>query len=161
MFDKVLANRPLAVSLALFVISSLTILAALGFEHIGGYKPCELCFLQRKAWYFLIVFSLVLIFLAASGKAGLARAGLFAAGLILLGEAAFAFWHAGIEWKWWTGPASCTGGAGLSGGLPDLSTKVVLCDEVAIRILGLSFAGWNAVLSLATSMMSFAGFRRH
>jgi disulfide bond formation protein DsbB len=32
------------------------------------------------------------------------------------------------------------------------TTKVVRCDAVAIRILGLSLAGWNAVIS---ALMAF------
>jgi disulfide bond formation protein DsbB len=59
-------------------------------------------------------------------------------------------YHSGVEWGWWPGPPVCTVGGGLSGGLPDLNTaKVIRCDEAQWRFLGLSFAGWNVVVSLA------------
>ncbi|PZN12832.1 MAG: disulfide bond formation protein B, partial [Proteobacteria bacterium] len=35
---------------ALFVAAAI-ILAALGFEYIGGYRPCPLCLQQRYAYY--------------------------------------------------------------------------------------------------------------
>ncbi len=34
------------------------------------------------------------------------------------------------------------------------SVKVVRCDAVAIRILGLSLAGWNAVISAALALIA-------
>ncbi|MFN9941190.1 MAG: disulfide bond formation protein B, partial [bacterium] len=36
---------------------------------------------------------------------------------------------------------------------------VILCDKAAIRILGLSLAGWNAVISLALAFLALAGLR--
>jgi disulfide bond formation protein DsbB len=44
-------------------------------------------------------------------------------------------------------------------GLPDLSSPVVMCDQPAIRILGLSLAGWNAVISLGLALVALAGAR--
>jgi disulfide bond formation protein DsbB len=34
----------------------------------------------------------------------------------------------------------------------------VLCDEAAVRFLGLSFAGWNVLVSLFTAAVAFWGF---
>jgi disulfide bond formation protein DsbB len=79
---------------------------------------------------------------------GLRRAGLFLLAALFLGNMVFSIWHSGIEWQWWTGPSTCTGGGGLSGAVPDFGNlAVVQCDEPAIRILWLSLAGWNAVIS--------------
>jgi disulfide bond formation protein DsbB len=72
----------------------------------------------------------------------------------------FGIYHSGVEWKWWPGPATCTAQAGFTGGLPDLSKPAVLCDTPAIRIFGLSLAGWNAVISLGLALVAFAGWRR-
>jgi disulfide bond formation protein DsbB len=73
----------------------------------------------------------------------------------------FGIFHSGVEWKWWAGPTACTGSGGLSTGLPDLSSPVVMCDQPAIRILGLSLAGWNAVISLGLALVALAGARSH
>jgi disulfide bond formation protein DsbB len=35
--------------------------------------------------------------------------------------------------------------------------KVVRCDAVAIRILGLSLAGWNAIISAALAAFAVIG----
>ncbi len=59
-----------------------------------------------------------------------------------------AVYHAGVEWKWWPGPTECTGAFDLKwgeGGVVD--TPVIRCDEASFRFLGLSFAGWDALVS--------------
>jgi disulfide bond formation protein DsbB len=71
--------------------------------------------------------------------------------LIFAASAALAAYHAGVEYHWWQGPTACTGGVG-SLDVNDLlksldSVKVVRCDEVQLRIAGLSLAGWNVVAS--------------
>ena len=75
--------------------------------------------------------------------------------------------HAGVEWGWWPGPASCTGGGldlGAMGGSDLLSmdapTGLVLCDEIVWQFLGLSMAGWNFVISLALVVIWVMAARR-
>jgi disulfide bond formation protein DsbB len=79
--------------------------------------------------------------------------------LAFLGNAALGTYHAGAEWRFWPGPESCTGAQDLAksaGGLLDSlsTTRVVRCDEAAWRFLGVSLAGWNAVVSILISAMS-------
>jgi len=157
MIRQFLENRRLAASVVVFAIAVVTVSGALVFEHVMKYEPCELCYMQRKAWYFLASFGLLLTFFASKGHDRFIRWGLLLVGLIMLGEAGLAAWHAGIEWKWWPGPASCTGVGNLTGALPDLSRRVVLCDEAPVRFLGLSFAGWNVIVSLVTAAIAFWG----
>ena len=144
--------------LAVFVISFATIAGAWGFELIGGYWPCPLCLKQRWAYYAIVPLSLVLFFLAGAERPKLVRWGLILCGLIMLASAALGVYHSGVEWKFWAGPQTCAGGAGLSGGLPDLSkTQVVSCTEAQWRFAGLSFAGWNVVVSLIVAFAAFYG----
>ena len=69
-----LPPRPvMVVSALVFAIAGATILAALAFEHLGGYAPCPLCLEERYAYYFAVPAS-ALAFLCARGRAtGLAR----------------------------------------------------------------------------------------
>ena len=134
-----------------FAVTLATILGAWGFEY-AGYLPCELCLKQRVAYYVAIPLSLV-IWLIAGKSPALLRQGLMVLGLIMLASCIFGIYHSGVEWKFWAGPQTCTGG-GFGGGLPDLTKQAVMCDQPAIRILGLSLAGWNAVISAALSWLS-------
>src|SRR5262249_18846745 len=68
-------------------------------------------------------------------------------------------YHAGVEWKWWLGPQECSGALddlGSAGGLLKKleSISIVRCDEAAWRFLGLSLAGYNAIISLALAAVA-------
>ena len=139
--------------LIVFVVTLATILGAWGFEY-AGYLPCELCLKQRIAYYVAVPLSL-LIWLIAGSNPKLLKYGLLVLGLIMLASCIFGIYHSGVEWKFWAGPQTCTGG-GFGGGLPDLTKQAVMCDQPAIRILGLSLAGWNAIVSACVSGFSFA-----
>lgn len=149
--------KPLAPRLALLLILAVavaTIGGAWAFEF-AGYMPCELCLKQRWAYYAAIPLTLVLLVMPAA----IARTGLWLLAFLWLGSMTFGVYHAGVEWKWWAGPSTCGAGGALTGGLPDLSRPVILCDEAALRILGLSLAGWNAVISLGLAFLAVLGAR--
>ncbi len=133
-----------------FLIGFFTILGAWGFEHIGGFVPCELCLSQRLPYYIgLPLLALILIFWTKIPV-------LFRIFLTLIVAALF-FWgaymggyHSGVEWGFWPGPTSCTGSAeGLSfDALNNINdAKIVPCDQPQFRFLGISFAGYNAIIS--------------
>ena len=78
------------------------------------------------------------------------------------GSSIFGIYHSGVEWGWWQGPTDCTGTLNAAPSLNDFlkqleTVKVVRCDAVAIRILGLSLAGWNAVISAAMALAAAEG----
>jgi disulfide bond formation protein DsbB len=81
------------------------------------------------------------------------RAGAALLGLLMAGGAVTASYHAGVEWHGWPGPDTCTGDlvaapSSVAELLAQLQNKpVVPCDEAAWVFLGLSMAGWNALLS--------------
>ena len=161
----VLAKPPrllLRAAAIVLVIAAATILTALAFEHLGGYAPCPLCLEERYAYYFAVPASAIALFLAREDKTGLARVLLLLIALAFLANAAVAVYHAGVEWKWWAGPGECSGAFELQwgdGGIVD--TPIIHCDEASWRFLGLSFAGWNAVVSaFLTAVASWGASRR-
>jgi disulfide bond formation protein DsbB len=135
----------------LIAAASIAILAAVWILQGMGYAPCELCLTQRYAFYAAIPLALLTAFLAGRSAHGLARAGFALLALVFAASAVLAAYHAGVEYHWWAGPTACTGGPG-SLDVNDLvkaldSVKVVRCDEVQLRIAGLSLAGWNVIAS--------------
>jgi disulfide bond formation protein DsbB len=143
--------RPVMAACAIvLVIAAATILTALGFQHLGGYAPCPLCLEERYAYYFAVPVSAVALFLARRLEISAARILLALIALAFLANAVVGVFHAGVEWKWWAGPAACTGGLQWGeGGLGEQieNAPVIRCDEASWRFLFLSFAGWNAVVS--------------
>lgn len=155
-------DGPAAATLTLFVIALATLLGAWFFQFILGYPPCPLCLQQRVPYYIIIPLSLLLA-LAARGGASprLIGAGLAVVFVAALAGAVLGTYHAGVEWHFWAGPTDCTGPIGdlNSGGslLDQLGAiHVVRCDQAAWRLLGISLAGYNVLISLA--MAAIAGY---
>jgi len=142
--------------------------SALAFEHIGGYIPCALCLEQRTPYYLGIPLMLLAgINALMSGPAFITRGLLLVGGLLMTWGFVLGIFHSGVEWHFWDGPAACGGGAGgvttdagsLLGELN--SKKPPSCDAAALRVLGLSFAGWNVLVSAALAYYAYrAAFRR-
>jgi disulfide bond formation protein DsbB len=140
----------------LIAAASIAILSAVWIFQGFGYAPCELCLTERYAFYAAIPLALLTAFLAGRSAHGLARVGFALLALVFVASAALAAYHVGVEYHWWQGPTACTGGGG-SLDVNDLlksldSVKVVRCDEVQLRIGGLSLAGWNVVASAALAV---------
>ena len=135
-----------------FILGLATILGALGSQYLGGLQPCELCLEQRLPYYWgLPLLALILVFWnrlplpAWYMGMGLVTA-LFAWGTYL------GIYHAGVEWGFWPGPTACTGlGAGDGISLESLNNlqPIIGCDVVQFRFLGISLAGYNALISAA------------
>ena len=134
--------------LALLLPASL-LAGALGSQLFGGLVPCEMCHWQRWPHYAAV---------AIAAAALLARRTTASFALVLLAAAAIALsgligvYHAGVELGVFEGVTACT--ASASGGSPAdllkeiMKTPLVRCDQVQFAFLGISLAGWNAILSI-------------
>ncbi len=138
-------------TLYLLIAAAATIAGAWAFQF-AGYEPCHLCLLQRWPYYAAIAITALSLIGLQPGMQGNA---LKLLGILMIGSAVFGAYHAGVEWKFWPGPSTCTGTGGLTIGLPDLTKPVVMCDDAALRIFGVSLAGWNALISAALAGLAF------
>jgi disulfide bond formation protein DsbB len=150
-------------ALAITAIAAATLAGAWYFQLVREILPCPLCLEQRYAYYLMI--PLGALTALAAGR-GAPRALLLAALVILavaaLGNAVLGTYHAGVEWGFWQGPTDCTGPVGNLGSAADLlkrldTVKVVRCDEVQWRFLGLSLAGYNVLISLLMAAIAAWG----
>jgi len=123
---------------------------ALFSQYIGGLHPCEMCYWQRWPHGAAIV----LAALAFTAPADTSRSHflVLAAAFAIAVSGVIGVYHAGVEAKVFEGMTTCTAsGRGLSAAdlLKQISqAPIVRCDEVQFRFLGISMAGWNAILSL-------------
>ena len=123
---------------------------ALGSQYLGGLHPCEMCYWQRWPHAAAIVFALLAF--PAPAEASRSRNLTLLAAFCIAISGIIGVYHAGVEAKVFEGFTTCTAmGKGLS--TADLLKQIsqaplVRCDEVQFRFLGISMAGWNAILSL-------------
>lgn len=164
--DRLLSRTGLATLLTLGIAG--TVGSALGFEHVGGYIPCALCLMQRIPYYVGLPVGVLAVLAAAFGAPGwISRGLLVVLGLIMIVSAGLGVYHAGVEWQFWPGPADCSTSVNavtsdVGNLLGDLDrVKPPSCSEASLRVLGLSFAGWNVIASLALAALAFFAARRN
>ena len=141
--------------------------SALGFQYIGGYIPCALCLDQRQPYYYGIPVALLAAIAAIAGLPSWISRGLLAiAGIMMIVGGGIGVYHAGVEWHFWAGPATCsTSASSMTQNANDLLTELNTikgpsCTEAALRVLGISMAGWNVVASAILAAFAFIGVRK-
>ena len=153
----------LTAALAIAGIAAATLAGAWFFQLVLDIRPCPLCLEQRYAYY--LALPLGLLVARASGQDAprpLLLAGLAVLALAALGNVWLGTYHAGVEWKFWQGPTDCSGPVGNLGSAGTLlerldTVKVIRCDEVQWRFLGLSLAGYNVLISVLMAAIAAWG----
>ena len=143
-------SRPALARLLALLVPLGLLGGALGSQYLGGLNPCEMCYWQR--WPHAA--AILLAALAFTAPAGSSRArtltALAAAAIAVSG--AIGVYHAGVELKIFEGITTCTNAGG--GTLADiLDTPLTRCDQVQFAFLGISMAGWNAIISLGGAIV--------
>jgi disulfide bond formation protein DsbB len=166
-WSQQLRREPAVVAaLVVFAGSAATILGAWYFQYVLGLPPCPLCLEQRLPYYIVIPLSLLLAIGAiVRAPRVLIIVGFLAIIAAMLCSAALGAYHAGVEWLWWHGPTDCSGPMSDFTAKPLLdqlrTIRIVRCDEAAWRFLGLSLAGYNALISLALAGIAALGLAAH
>jgi disulfide bond formation protein DsbB len=139
--------------LALAVPAAL-LAGALGSQYVGGLYPCEMCHWQRWPHYAAVAIAL-LAFAARGLMPDRGRSLVWLAALAIIVSGLIGVYHAGVEADVFEGFTSCAVDAGSSGDmLADIMAKpLVQCDQVQWSFLGISLAGWNAIISLASGLL--------
>ncbi len=131
---------------------------ALLSQYAGGLYPCEMCYWQR--WPHAVAILLAIGALVSPISSPRIRPLVLAAALAIAVSGAIGVFHAGVELGYWEGITQCTATGAVT--LQDiLNVPLVRCDQVQWSLLGISMAGWNAILSLcgAALIASLAGRR--
>ena len=151
--EHVMTSLDKARALAIAVPAAL-LAGAYGSEYWGGLYPCEMCWWQRYAHFVGLAFALLSLALRSFPDRG--RSLVWLAALAILASGGIGAYHAGVEAGIFEGFTQCTSTmTGLSS--DDLlkavmAAPLVRCDEVQFEFLGISMAGWNAILSIAAAL---------
>jgi disulfide bond formation protein DsbB len=140
-------------ALALLVPAAL-LAGALGSQYLGGLHPCEMCHWQRWGHYAALALALISFAMRRLPDRGRSFVWLAAIGILLSGIVGA--YHAGVELGIFHGLTQCTSTASGSGAdlLKDImAAPLVRCDAVQFSFLGISMAGWNAILSIGSALV--------
>jgi disulfide bond formation protein DsbB len=139
-----------AARLIALLLPSALLAGALGSQYLGGLHPCEMCYWQRWPHGAAIVLA-VLAFTAIAASQRSRMLTLLAAFAVAV-SGAIGVYHAGVELGIFEGITTCTA-LPAGGSTEDLlrqitQAPIIRCDQVQFSFLGISMAGWNAILSL-------------
>jgi disulfide bond formation protein DsbB len=114
-----------------------------------------MCYWQRWPHFAAVGFALASFLMRGAADRG--RSLVWLAALAIMTSGAIGIYHAGVELGFFEGLTQCSSGA--SGGSTEdiladiMSTPLIRCDEVQFSFLGVSMAGWNAILSLGFGLL--------
>jgi len=128
---------------------------AYGSEIFGGLYPCEMCWWQRYAHFAGLGLALLSLALRKAPDRG--RSFVWLAALAILTSGGIGAYHAGVEAGIFEGFTQCT--SSTSAGLSSeelfkaiMAAPIVRCDDIQFAFLGISMAGWNAILSILAAL---------
>ncbi len=151
---------PKAICAAVMLISAAALAAALTSQYGFDLHPCELCIYQRIPYALIVGLGLLGLIMPV---VSMPMIGLI--GLAFLANSGIAFFHTGVERKWWQGLEGCSA-PDMSGSIEDLmariqSTSVARCDEIPWSMFGLSMANYNVLACVGLAIGCFWYLKSH
>ena len=137
--------------ISILILIFLVLISAFIIEFALGHEPCNLCVYQRIP-YFLSIFLIGLIFFVKK----LEKITLLTLSLVFFISFVLAFYHFGIEQGFFQETTAC-----FTDNLQNELTKEqileklkqsnISCKNVSFKVLGLSLASINSILSIVLS----------
>ena len=146
------------------ILVSIAMLAAAHFfETVMNLYPCKFCLRQREVYWAAAAIGAVAVLVSMRWpNPHISRVASILLGGVFLTGAGVAGFHAGVEWGFF--PALCERAVtDFDGGLLSELEKpqaIGSCDEAPWVFLGLSMAGWNALVSVFLACLSFIAATR-
>ena len=139
-------------------LSIIALVSAYFVEYILGYKPCNLCLIERLPYFITII-----IILIGSIVSRLEKIILITLALIFSAATILSFYHFGIEQGFFNESLVCISNNEINNLskedlLKELQKEVVSCKDVQFTLLGLSLATINAIISFILSVITFMLF---
>ena len=141
---RVKANLRRAQWLAFLVPAGL-LAGALGSQYLGGLNPCEMCYWQRYPHWAAVALAML-----SFAVPRMAQPLTVLAALAIAVSGGIGVFHAGVELQWWQGLTECTA-TGARTLEEIMASPLVRCDQIQFSFLGISMAGWNAIISLSAA----------
>jgi len=142
----------------IFLFSIFALLTAYFIEYILGHQPCNLCLIERIP-YILTIIIISLIYIFKKNE----KIYIILLSLIFISATLISFYHFGIEQGFIEESLICdlnNENKSLTKEelLKELKEKTISCKDVTFRILGLSLATINTIISLLFSIITLKIF---
>ena len=137
----------------ILIFSVFALISAYFIQYILGHQPCNLCLLERLP-YLAAIILISLIFILNKYK----KLIILTVSLFFIFGTIVSFYHFGIEQGFFSESLVCNlsnNNTSLSAQdlLKQLEKQTVSCKDVTFKILGLSLATFNTIISLTISVI--------
>ena len=144
-------NNLILIVILFFV--SLVLISAFVIEYGLNHQPCKLCLYERIPYILSILLIIKILFVKKYEKITL-----FILFLIFIASAVLAFYHFGIEQGFFSESFVCKAGVltetlSKEQLIEQLNKNSISCKDVSFRVLGLSLAIINTILSIILSVI--------
>jgi disulfide bond formation protein DsbB len=142
----------------IILFSIFVLLAAYFIQYVLGHQPCNLCLIERIPYILtIIIITLILIFKKFE------KIFLLLLTLIFVAATLISFYHFGIEQGFIKESLVCdlkvqTNSLTKEDLLKELKTKTISCKDVTFKVIGLSLASINIIISLILSVITLKLF---
>ena len=145
----------------ILLVSIFALVAAYFIEHILGYKPCNLCLVERLPYFGAVI----IIFINLSFKK-FEKITFLLLTLIFCAATILSFYHFGIEQGFFTESLVCNsnneiGNLTKEDLIKQLQEQPVSCKNVDFTLFGLSLATINTIISLILTVINLKIFLNH
>ena len=142
----------------ILLFSIFALLAAYFIQYILGHQPCNLCLIERIP-YILAIITIFLIYILKKNE----KIFIILLSLIFISATLISFYHFGIEQGFIKESLVCdlkNSNESLTAEelLKELEEKTVSCKDVTFKILGISLATINTIISFILSVITFKIF---
>ena len=137
----------------ILIFSVFALISAYFIQYILGHQPCNLCLLERLPYLAAIILISLIFILNKYEKLIILTVSLF----FIFGTIV-SFYHFGIEQGFFSESLVCNlsnNNTSLSAQdlLKQLEKQTVSCKDVTFKVLGLSLATFNTIISLTISVI--------
>ena len=137
----------------ILIFSVFALISAYFIQYILGHQPCNLCLLERLPYLAAIILISLIFILNKYEKPIILTVSLF----FIFGTIV-SFYHFGIEQGFFSESLVCNlsnNNTSLSAQdlLKQLEKQTVSCKDVTFKVLGLSLATFNTIISLTISVI--------
>ena len=142
----------------ILLFSFFALVSAYFVQYILGHKPCNLCLIERIPYILTII---IITFILISKK--YEKICFIILGLIFISATLISFYHFSIEQGFIKESFVCDLGTETNtltkeDLLRELKEKTISCKDVTFKIIGLSLATINAIISLILSVITMKIF---
>ena len=137
------------------IFSLFALITAYIIQYFLSHEPCNLCLIERVPYFAAVILISLIFFLNKHEKLIALIVGLF-----FVFGAVVSFYHFGIEQGFFNESLVCDldvnkTAVSTKDLLKQLEKEVVSCKDVTFRLLGLSLATFNTIISIIISVIMF------